>query len=85
MYGNIILNEEFSHITDEVVERYAKERSKKILEAFQHNIYIYKSKDELKLIIQSPKGDSEIELNLTQEKAKEVQRKLGLRVITIPF
>ncbi len=85
MYGNIISNEEFSHITDEVVERYAKERSKKILEAFQRNIYIYKSKDELKLIIQSPKGDSEIELNLTQEKAKEVQRKLGLRVITIPF
>lgn len=85
MYGNIILNQEFSHITDEVVERYAKEREKKILDTLYHNIYIYKSSDGLKLIIQSPKGGSDIELNLTQETAKEIQTKLGLRVLDIPF
>lgn len=85
MYENITLNQEFSHITNKVVERYAKEREKKILDTFQHNIYIYKSNDKLKLIIQSPKGDSDIELNLTKETAKEIQTKLGLRVSDVPF
>ena len=85
MYEDITFNQEFNHITDEVVEKYAKEREKKTLDTFQHNIYIYKSNDELKLIIQSPKGDSDIELNLTQETAKEIQTKLGLRVSDVPF
>ena len=85
MYGNIILDQEFNHITDEVVERYAKERDRKTLEDLKRIIYIYKSSDELKLIIQLPGESKDIEIDLTEEKVKEVLRKINLRVITIPF
>ena len=85
MYGNIILNQEFSHITDEMVERYAQERDKNLLDNILRYMYISKSKEELKLIIQFPMMDSDIKLDLTQDQSEKLQAKLGLRVITIPF
>lgn len=85
MYGNIILNQEFSHITDEVIEKYAQERDKSLLDSLLRYMYISKSKEELKLIIQFPMMDSDIKLDLTPEQSEKLQIKLGLREITIPF
>lgn len=85
MYGNIILNQEFSHITDEVIEKYAQERDKSLLDSLHRYMYISKSKEELKLIIQFPMMDSDIKLDLTPEQSEKLQIKLGLREITIPF
>lgn len=85
MYGNIILNQEFSHITDEMIEKYAQERDKSLLDSLLRYMYISKSKEELKLIIQFPMMDSDIKLDLTPEQSEKLQIKLGLREITIPF
>ena len=85
MYGNIILNQEFSYVTDEMVERYAQERDKSLLDNILRYMYISKSKEELKLIIQFPMMDSDIKLDLTQDQLEKLQVKLGLRVMEIPF
>ncbi len=85
MYGNIILNQEFSHITDEMIEKYAQDRDKSLLDSLLRYMYISKSKEELNLIIQFPMMDSDIKLDLTQEQSEKLQTKLGLREITIPF
>lgn len=85
MYGNIILNQEFSHITDEMIEKYAQKRDKSLLDSLLRYMYISKSKEELKLIIQFPMMDSDIKLDLTPEQSEKLQIKLGLREITIPF